>query len=174
MQGPLQFAQQPLQPPAPAPGGRQVIGDHPRMAEIQQKGGLLGGEAQEMLVVVVDDSHQAFKRNQSFVGRNSLAWMGKAVRPAPAGPVCPPEALTRQRSLRRWHGAWWRFPPQPARRGPWQSARSSDGSRFFRPEELNPKGILKSCRPFGRKAKKRYIPQHSDPGDPAGSSAGGQ
>ncbi len=97
MQGPLQIAQQPLQPPASAPGGRQVIGNHPRMAEIQQKGGLLGGEAQKVLVVVVDDSHQAFKRNLSFVGRNAMEWMGKAVRSDRSGLIWPPP--------RRWPGS---------------------------------------------------------------------
>jgi hypothetical protein len=48
------------------------------MAEIQQKRRLLGREAQEVLVVVVDDLHQVGKQNMSFVGRNPDPWMGKA------------------------------------------------------------------------------------------------
>ncbi len=58
MQRRLQIAHEPFQAFAPASGGGEMIGDHPRMAEIQQEACLLGGEAEEVLVVVVDDFHQ--------------------------------------------------------------------------------------------------------------------
>ncbi len=58
MKGRLQITHQPLQSFALASGGRQVIGDHAGMAEIQQETCLLGGEAEKVLVVVVDDFHQ--------------------------------------------------------------------------------------------------------------------
>ena len=78
MQSSLQIAHQLLQPFASASRGREVIGNHSRMAEIQQKRCLLGGEAKEVLVVVVDDLHQACKQNFTVVGRNPDPWMGKA------------------------------------------------------------------------------------------------
>ena len=78
MQRGLQIAHQLLQPFASAPGRGEVIGDHSRVAEIQQKRRLLGGEAQEVLVVVVDDFHQVCKQHRSFVGRNPDLRMGKA------------------------------------------------------------------------------------------------
>lgn len=58
MQGALQITHKLLQSFAPAPGRRQVIGDHSRVAQIQQKSRLLRGEAQKVLVVVVDNFHQ--------------------------------------------------------------------------------------------------------------------
>jgi hypothetical protein len=51
------------------------------MAEIQEQGGLLRGQTEEMLVVVVDDLHQICKQPVFFVGRNGRLWGGKAVRP---------------------------------------------------------------------------------------------
>ena len=78
MQSSLQIAHQLLQPFASASRGREVIGNHSRMAEIQQKRRLLGGEAQEVLVVVVDNFHQVCKQHRSFVGRNLDPRMGKA------------------------------------------------------------------------------------------------
>jgi hypothetical protein len=63
MEGALQITNQLLQSFASAPGGRQVIGNHSRVAEIQQQSGLLGREAQQVLVVVVDDFHQVRKQH---------------------------------------------------------------------------------------------------------------
>ncbi len=79
MQAALKIAHQSLQAFASASGRRQVVGDHSRMAKVQQKSGLFRGKAQEVLVVVVDDFHQVCKRDLSVVGRNPGAWMGKAV-----------------------------------------------------------------------------------------------
>lgn len=79
MQAALKIAHQSLQAFAPASGRRQVVGDHSRMAKVQQKSGLFRGKAQEVLIVVVDDFHQVCKQHHSVVGRNPGAWMGKAV-----------------------------------------------------------------------------------------------
>lgn len=69
VQSPLQIAHKPLQSFASAASRRQMIRDHSCMAQIQQKSGLLGGKAQKVLVVVVDDFHQVSKRHTSFVVR---------------------------------------------------------------------------------------------------------
>jgi hypothetical protein len=90
MQGALQFAHQPLQAFASASGRRQMIRNHSRMAKIQQKSGLFGGKAQEVLIVVVDDFHQVCKQHLSFVGRNRGTWMGKAVNAVERCSFCPP------------------------------------------------------------------------------------
>ena len=81
MEGGLQISHQALQAFAAAPGWREMVGDHTCMAEIQQHGGLLGGEANQVLVVVVDDFHPVCKQHRNVVGRNPWAWMGKAVIP---------------------------------------------------------------------------------------------
>jgi hypothetical protein len=55
-----------------------MVGDHSRMAQIQQERCLLGGEAKKVLVVVVDDFHQVRKQHFTVVGQISHLWMGKA------------------------------------------------------------------------------------------------
>ncbi|MFM9087607.1 MAG: hypothetical protein ACKOPT_05640 [Cyanobium sp.] len=70
MQSTLEISHKALQTFASAPGRGEMIGYHASMAEIQQQGSLLGGEAQQMLVVVMDDLHEVCKRHCSFVGRN--------------------------------------------------------------------------------------------------------
>ena len=78
MEGALQITHQLLQAFAPAPGGRQVIGDHSRVAQIQQESRLLRGEAEEVLIVVVDNFHPVRRLHKTVVGRNPDRWMGKA------------------------------------------------------------------------------------------------
>jgi hypothetical protein len=55
-----------------------MVRNHTRVAEIQQKRRLFGGEAEEVLVVVVDDFHQVRKQHFTVVGQNLVPWMGKA------------------------------------------------------------------------------------------------
>lgn len=75
----LKVPHQALQAFALASGLGHVVGDHAGMAEIQQQRRLLRGEAQDVLVVVVEDLHQICKQHRLFVGRNPGLWMGKAV-----------------------------------------------------------------------------------------------
>jgi hypothetical protein len=63
MQGTLQIPNQAFQAFATAPRWGKMIGDHACMAEIEQKGCLLRGEAKQVLVVVVDDFHQIRKQH---------------------------------------------------------------------------------------------------------------
>jgi hypothetical protein len=63
VQSTLEISHKALQTFASAPGLGKMIGNHTCMAEIQQQGGLLGGEAQQMLVVVMDDLHEACKQH---------------------------------------------------------------------------------------------------------------
>jgi hypothetical protein len=65
----LEIAHQAFQAFSPASRWREVVGDHTGVAEIQQHGGLLRREAKQVLVVVVDDLHQAWKQHMSVVGR---------------------------------------------------------------------------------------------------------
>jgi len=81
MESGLKISHQALQAFAAAPRRREMIRDHACVAEIQQHGCLLGGEADQVLVVVVDDLHQICKQHPDFVGRNPCLWMGKPVIP---------------------------------------------------------------------------------------------
>jgi len=78
MESPLEITHQPLQSFAAAPGGREMIGNHARVAKIQQKSRLIRGETQKVLIVVVDDFHQVCKQHPTVVGRNRGLTMGKA------------------------------------------------------------------------------------------------
>jgi hypothetical protein len=55
-----------------------MVRNHTRVTEIQQKRRLFRGEAEEVLIVVVDDFHQVRKQHFSVVGQNPDPWMGKA------------------------------------------------------------------------------------------------
>jgi uncharacterized protein (DUF1499 family) len=89
VQGALQVSHQALQALPVASRWGEVVGDHSGVAEIQQQGSLLRGEAKQVLVVVVDDLHQACKQHLSVVGRRRALWMGKSAIGqvvAPSGP----------------------------------------------------------------------------------------
>jgi hypothetical protein len=96
MQGPLQITDQAFQAFASAPRWRKVIGDHACMAEIEQKGCLLGGEANQVLIVVVDDLHQICKQHMFIFKTEPSPVDGESRHPGdvlrPSGDVSPEKA----------------------------------------------------------------------------------
>lgn len=86
------------------------------------------------------------RQHWTVVGRIRAGLMGKAVIPGSR--------------LRHWHGDGWQFPPPSARRGPWRSARSWDGSRVDASVAQTLKRFLRKDGLAGGKATKVHTAQH--------------